>query len=114
MCRETNERIEVVKEEPRFVTQFVAADGKGVILRYRVRMLPGCEWVLRDYFMPRVKQGLDDIGVSMTGEISFVLINNVERFRKTMTRNKSPRRSTRIQALRNRCTEFAGSRWMDY
>ena len=86
VCRETNERIEVVKEEPRFVTQFVAADGKGVILRYRVRMLPGCEWVLRDYFMPRVKQGLEDIGVSMTGEISFVLINNVERFRKLFSR----------------------------
>jgi len=86
VCRETNERIEVVKEEPRFVTQFVAADGKGIILRYRVRMLPGCEWVLRDYFMPRVKQGLEDIGVSMTGEISFVLINNVERFRKLFSR----------------------------
>ena len=36
--------------------------------------------------MPRVKQGLEDIGVSMTGEISFILINRVERFRKLFSR----------------------------
>ena len=35
--------------------------------------------------VPRNK-GLEDIGVSMTGEISFVLINNVERFRKLFSR----------------------------
>jgi len=49
-------------------------------------MLPGCEWVLRDYFIPSVKRGLDAIGVSMNGEISFLLLNNVERFRKLFRR----------------------------
>jgi small-conductance mechanosensitive channel len=105
VCRETNERIEVVKEEPRFATQFVTADGKGVILRYRVRLLPGCEWVLRDYFIPRIKQHLEDIGVSMTGEISFVLINNVERFRKLFSRQLAEK-----EILREAHSERAGAR----
>ncbi len=104
VCRETNERIEVVKEEPRFVTEFVAADGTGLILRYCVRMLPGCEWVLRDYFIPSVKQGLDAIGVSMSGEITFVLINNVERFRKLFRRQL-----TEAEILREGIPEHAAT-----
>ena len=86
ICREINERVEVVKEEPSYVDSFLGADGEGRVIRYLVRVLPGSDWVVKNYFVPRVKTALEKAGIVVESEPSVVFMNGVERFRKLFSR----------------------------
>jgi len=86
VCREINERVEVVKEEPSYVDSFVGADGQGRVIRYLVRVLPGSDWVVNNYFVPEVKAVLEREGIVVEGEPSAVFMNGIERFRKLFSR----------------------------
>ena len=61
VCAELIRRLEPVKDQPQFVDHFRSAQGRS-LLRYRVRLLPHCDWVVTDYFIPMVKAGLQAAG----------------------------------------------------
>jgi len=83
-----NQRIEPVREPPDFVRSF---DGLGNrrILRYRVKILPDCGWVLTMHFIPEVKQALVSAGIILDAEPTINYINRIETFRKLFNRQLS-------------------------
>ena len=60
-----------------------------VTLRYRVRVLPGCDWVVRDHFIPAVKEAMAKETVELACEPTFTFINRIETFRKLFSRRLS-------------------------
>ncbi len=85
VSNDLNQRIEAVREEPQLSRSFQAGQGR-VTLRYLVRVLPGCDWVVRDYFVPVAKERLAEAGVELSGEPSSFFINRIETFRKLFSR----------------------------
>jgi len=85
VCIDLNRRVEPVRDVPVVDRQFTGPEGL-LILRYRVRVLPGCAWVITDYFIPAVKQALADRGIELAGEPTFFFINRIETFRKLFSR----------------------------
>lgn len=89
ICRNLARRIEQLKEEPIFVDQFPGPRPQSIILRYRVRVLPGSDWVVRDQFIPDVKAALGQEGIELAGEISFFFLNRIQTFRMLFARELS-------------------------
>jgi hypothetical protein len=85
VCEDLNQRIEPVREVPALVKQFSGPQGRH-ILRYQVRVLPGCDWVITDYFIPSIKDILAREGIEPAGEPTFFFINRTETFRKLFSR----------------------------
>ncbi|MHC4477853.1 MAG: mechanosensitive ion channel family protein [Planctomycetota bacterium] len=85
VCGDLNQRLEPIRDEPSLAERFAGPQGR-VTLRYLVRVLPGTEWVIKDYFVPAVKQALTDQGVELAGEPTFFFINRIETFRKLFNR----------------------------
>jgi small-conductance mechanosensitive channel len=85
VCMYMNRRLEPIKERPQFIDRFRTAGGRAV-LRYRVRVLPGCDWVLTDYFIPSVKSALQAKNIGLDGDPKYFFINRIETFRKLFSR----------------------------
>ena len=85
LCPDLNRRVEPVRDEPQCVQRFSGPQG-GVVLRYRLRVLPGCDWVAKDHFIPALKEALAEQGVELAGEPSLFFINRIETFRKLFSR----------------------------
>ena len=80
-----NQRIEPVRDQPDRVTRFSGRSGL-VILRYRVRVLPGCNWVITDHFIPAIKDALRDAQIEPASEPTSFFINRIDTFRKLFSR----------------------------
>ncbi len=85
LCPGINQRIEPVREEPEMVRRFSEPGGQA-ILRYRLRVLPGCGWVATDHFVPAVKKALAGAGIETSSEPVLFYINRIETFRKLFSR----------------------------
>jgi small conductance mechanosensitive channel len=85
VCMYLNRRLEPLKERPLFIDRFRSVGGRA-ILRYRVRVLPGCDWVVTDYFIPGVRTALEARGIEMEGDPKFFFINRIDTFRKLFSR----------------------------
>jgi small conductance mechanosensitive channel len=85
VCGDLNQRLEPIRDEPSLAERFAGPQGR-VTLRYLVRVLPGAEWVIKDHFIPAVKQALAEQGVEFAGEPTFFFINRIETFRKLFNR----------------------------
>ncbi|MCH7719453.1 MAG: mechanosensitive ion channel [Planctomycetes bacterium] len=81
VCVDLNQRIEPVRDEP-VMAQCFRGPRDSVTLRYRVRVLPGCDWGVRDHFIPAVKEAMVKEGVELAGEPTFSFINRIATFRK--------------------------------
>jgi len=79
-----NTRIEAVKREPDLVDTFTS-DGQ-TTLRVRVRVLPTCDWVITQYYLPMVKERMTAANVALFGDPQFVYINDVPTFRRLFSR----------------------------
>lgn len=88
VCADLNQRIEPMKEEPS-MDQWFSETGGRVTLRYLVRVLPGCPWVVTDHFVPAVKDVLGKVGVELVAEPATFFINRIETFRKLFSRRLS-------------------------
>ncbi len=88
VCEDLNQRIEPIREEPRRAWRFTNGKGR-VVLRYRVRVLPGCDWVVKDHFVPKAKAALAVGGVELAGEPDTFFINSIDTFRKLFSRQLS-------------------------
>ncbi len=106
-CADLNHRIEPMRDTPGLVVCF-DSPGDRVVLRYRVRVLPGCDWVVTERFIPTIKQALADAGIELAGEPTFFFINRLDTFRKLFSRQLSEEEiarqlseEERIRQLRN-------------
>jgi len=88
ICVDLNQRVEPVRDVPHLAERFNGLQNT-VILRYCVQVLPGCDWVIKDYFIPAVKKVLSDEGIELAGEPTFFFINRTETFRKLFSRKLS-------------------------
>ncbi len=88
VCSDLNQRIEPVRDEP-ILAQCFHGGHDSVTLRYRVRVLPGCDWVVRDHFIPAVKEAMTKEEVELAGEPTFSFINRIDTFRKLFSRRLS-------------------------
>jgi small conductance mechanosensitive channel len=79
-----NARVEAVKEVPQIIDLFQADNRQ--IFRVRVRVLPTCDWVITDHFIPMLKRQLESAGVGLTAEPTFFYMNDVETFRRLFNR----------------------------
>jgi len=93
-CHALIRRIEPLREEPVGVRRIAGARGP-VTLRYRVRVLPGCDWVVRDYFVPMVKEAVATEGLTLASEPTYYFMNRVEVFRKLFSRELTEEEITR-------------------
>lgn len=89
LARDLNTRIEAIKREPRIVGTFRRADR--TILRVQVRVLPTCDWVIRDYFVPLLKRRCEAAHVTLVDEPSWIHINDVTTFRRLFSRQMNER-----------------------
>jgi len=85
VCEDLNQRIEPVRNIPTLVKRFSGPQGR-LVLRYQVRVLPGCDWVITDYFIPSVKDILAQQGIESAADPTFFFINRIETFRKLFSR----------------------------
>jgi small-conductance mechanosensitive channel len=81
-------QLEAIKERPGLVDRFRTVGGRPV-LRYHLRILPGCEWVVTDYFIPAVKAALLAEEIGLEGEPKYFFINRIDTFRKLFSRQLS-------------------------
>lgn len=88
VCPDLNQRVEPVQGVPSLAERFAGLYGR-VILRYCLRVLPGCDWVAKDHFVPAIKEALADKGVELAGEPNVFFINRIETFRKLFSRRLS-------------------------
>ena len=88
VCAEINQRIEPVRDLPTLSECFHGRHD-GVTLRYRVRVLPDCDWVVKDHFIPAVKEAMAKEDVELAGEPTVSTINRIETFRKLFSRRLS-------------------------
>ncbi len=88
VCADLNQRVEPIRDEPG-LSECFRGPRDSVTLRYRVRVLPGCDWVVRDYFIPAVKEAMAKEEVELAGEPTFSFINRIETFRKLFSRRLS-------------------------
>jgi small-conductance mechanosensitive channel len=86
VCRHLSRRIEQVKEQPKFVERFSGSRPDSVVLRYRVRVLPACEWIITEQFLPAVKTALAVEEVELSDNPTFFFINRIQTFRQLFSR----------------------------
>lgn len=84
VARALNERIEAIKRAPEIVDTFRVGDT--TILRTRLRVLPTCDWVATQHYVPAVKRALAAADISMAGEPEVQFINDVPTFRRLFSR----------------------------
>ncbi len=82
-----NERVEAVKQRPEFVS--TSQDGSTIYIRTLVRVLPTCDWVLKDHYIPMVKRRFEAESIPLAGEPSFFHMNKVATFRRLFSRELS-------------------------
>lgn len=82
-----NERIEVMKREPDFVASF--RDSATTFVRVRVRVLPTCDWVIKEHYLPMIKRRFELEGIALAAEPTFFFINNIAMFRRLFSRQMS-------------------------
>ena len=82
-----NERVEAVKQRPEFVS--TSQDGSTIYIRTLVRVLPTCDWVLKDHYIPMVKRRFEAENIPLVGEPSFFHMNKVATFRRLFSRELS-------------------------
>ena len=104
VCRDLNERIEAIREEPALAIRF-EGPGQPTTLRYRVRVLPGCDWVVQDYFIPAARKALADAGIELANEPTSLYINRIETFRKLFSRRLNEEEIVRDVADRGKQTD---------
>ena len=85
ICEDLRHRIEPVRDVPALAVCFDGPGGR-VTMRYRLRVLPGCDWVVADHFIPAVKQTLAEAGIELVGEPTFFFLNRLKTFRKLFSR----------------------------
>jgi len=84
VARVLNARIEAIKREPEIVEAF--RDGDSTILRVRLRVLPTCDWVVTQHYVPAVKRALAAAGIGLVGEPEVMFINDMPTFRRLFSR----------------------------
>ncbi len=82
-----NERVEAVKQRPEFVS--TSRDGLTIYIRTLVRVLPTCDWVLKDHYIPMVKRRFEAENIPLAGDPSFFHMNRVATFRRLFSRELS-------------------------
>ncbi len=85
ICMELNQRLEPLKEQPEFTHRF-DLPGNRAVLRYRLRVLPSCGWIITDHFIPSIKRVLGEHSVELAGEPTFFFINRIQTFRRLFSR----------------------------
>jgi hypothetical protein len=83
-----NHRTEAMRDTPGLAVCFDRPNGQ-VVMRYRVRVLPGCDWVVKDCFIPAVKKALADAEIEPVCEPTFFFVNRLATFRKLFSRELS-------------------------
>jgi small-conductance mechanosensitive channel len=86
ICRHLSRRIEQMKEEASCVDQFAGPRPHSAVLRYRLRVLPGSDWVVTQQFIPDVKGVLADEKIELLEEPSFFFLNRIQTFRQLFSR----------------------------
>lgn len=85
VCADLNRRVEPVREKPELARRFARSSDR-ITLRYLVRLLPGCDWVIKERFIPAVEESLAGSGVELSGKPTTFFINRIETFRKLFSR----------------------------
>ena len=94
--RMLNERVEAVKQEPEFIKMF--HHDSAVFIRMRARVLPTCDWVITDHYIPMVKRQFQADNIVLANEPTFFFINNVATFRQLFSRQLSEQDIARVAA----------------
>jgi len=84
VARQLNERVEAVKQVPHIAEVFDTSDRK--VFRVQVRVLPTCDWVITNHFIPMLKQQLESAGLPLAAEPTFFYMNDVDTFRRLFNR----------------------------
>lgn len=87
--RELNVRIEAVKREPHLTCTFEV--GGQTILRVQVRVLPTCDWVIKEHFVPMFKKRFEAAGIALAREPDFFFVNDIPTFRRLFSRQMTDR-----------------------
>ena len=85
-CVDLNEQVEAVKEGPQRVAHFPGREGALPVLRYRVRVLPACPWVISECLVPTVKEALTRAEMALPVEPRSFYMNDIGTFRQLFNR----------------------------
>lgn len=79
-------QVEAVQERPRLKESFPLPGGDGLVLRYAVKVLPGANWAIQDYYIPLIHRALEQAEIPLTGDATFFFMNDVSLFRTLFNR----------------------------
>jgi len=82
--RMLNARIEAVKREPQITGTF--HDANRTIVRVQIRVLPTCDWVVKEHFLPALKKRLAAAGIALDGDPCLFYLNDLPTFRRLFSR----------------------------
>jgi small conductance mechanosensitive channel len=105
VCADLNRRLEPIRSEPILDFRFLGPEDQAT-LRYLVRVLPGCDWVVTDHFIPAIKEALQKRGVHLASEPTFCFINRIATFRKLFSRQLTEEEI--IRETRNEASTLQG------
>lgn len=96
VATELNDTVEEVQGRPNFEASIALPATGGVILRYALKILPGCEWVVGERFVPLLRKSLEQAEIALEGEPSYFLMNEPDTFRLLFQKPHSPEEVERI------------------
>ena len=86
VCADLNDQVEAVREQPEQAACFPGRPGTLPVLRYRIRVLPACPWVVAECFVPAVKDALTRAEIALGAEPRSFYMNDIETFRELFNR----------------------------
>ena len=86
ICADLNDQVEAVKQQPELAARFPGGPDTLPVLRYRVRVLPACPWVVAECFVPTVKDALARASITLPTEPRSFYMNDIETFRQLFNR----------------------------
>ena len=97
-----NARIEAVKREPHIMCTF---DDRGqTMIRVQVRVLPTCAWVVKEHYIPMLKERFAAAKIPLAGEPVLFYVNDIPTFRRLFSRQMSGRDIAATLAAESRPT----------
>ena len=86
VAADMSEQYEMIHERPSFERTLPRESGDGAVVRYVVRVLPGADWVLKDAYVPRIEQVLQEAEIPLAAAPCYFFLNDLMVFRRLFRR----------------------------
>jgi small-conductance mechanosensitive channel len=85
--RDLNDAVEAIRQPPDIAVVLTRHEDHRPIVRWRVQVLPGCDWVIPEKVLPALKRTFEAEGVRLLEEPTTFYLNGLRTFRQLFQRS---------------------------